>query len=220
MIEARIDWDALYKDFTQGWWVTDFSKGIHKVHYPTVVELAEKYDCAKGTIHDRISWDRHHGIGDWRLHRKSILAKRKEEATTEGGRFGFYVTESAKLDAIALDTLEQILTLTRLETNLIKRQRDEDLRQLEIDPTHLKNIKFQSMTLQINARTIGSVIDSSRKIIGEPVTGIASEQEQNKVASTTSKENRAKEIDKLLARREKLAKRREKLAAQEQEGAS
>lgn len=212
MIEARIDWDAMYRDFTQGWWVTDFKRGIHKIHYPEPKELAEKYSCALGSIYDRIWYDRHHGIGDWRKHRKSIQAKRKEEVVGEdGGRFGFYVTESAKLDAIALDTLEQIMTLVRLETRLMKQQRDEDLKAIEGDPESVGKVKSQAMSLQVNARTIASVMDTLRKVVGEPVTGIATQADiAANAAASTDTESRRSEIEKLLKRREQLSKQRVK----------
>jgi hypothetical protein len=213
MVEARIDWDAMYRDFTQGWFVTDFKKGLHKIHYPEPKELAERYNCSIGTIYDRIWYDRNKGIGDWRLHRKSIQAKRKEEVVGEGGgRFGFYVTQSAKLDAIALDTLEQLLTLVRLETNLQKQQRDEDLKQLEANPNYIKEIKSQSTALQTNARTIASVMETLRKVVGEPVTGIATQAEiAASDAASTDTESRKSEIERLLKRREQLSKRIEKI---------
>lgn len=214
MVEARIDWDAMYRDFTQGWWVTDFKRGIHKIHYPEPKELAEKYNCALGSIYDRIWYDRNKGIGDWRIHRKSIQAKRKEEVVgEEGGRFGFYVTESAKLDAIALDTLEQIMTLVRLETNLMKQQRDEDLKLIEGNPKAVNTVKSQSMALQTNARTIASVMETLRKVVGEPVTGIATQADvAANTAATTDTQSRKSEIEKLLKRREQLSKRIERAA--------
>ena len=214
MVEARIDWDGVYKDFTQGWFVTDFKKGIHRIHYPEAAELGEKYNCSAKTIYDRISKDRVKGIGDWRLHRKSIQAKRKEEVAGEGGgRFGFYVTHSAKLDAIALDTLEQLLTLVRLETNLQKQQRDADLKKLEANPEYIKEIKSQSMALQTNARTIASVMETLRKVVGEPVTGIATQADiAASDAASTDTESRKSEIERLLKRRAQLSKRIEKVA--------
>ena len=195
--------------------MTDFVKGLHTIRYPTVEELADKYDCSVKTIYDRISRDRCRGIGDWRKHRKSIAAKRKEEiisSGSDGGRLGFYTTTSAKLDAIALESLEETLVLNRLGLSLLKMQREEDLKLIEANPDNIKKVNCQGQSLRLSAQTIAAAIETARKIVGEPVTGIASEQQQGAIASsTTDTANRSKEVDRLLKRREQLAKRIEKM---------
>jgi len=206
-IKQRIDWDSMYKDFTQGWIITDFKKQIHTIHYPEPKELADRYECAVHTIYDRITFDRKQGIGDWRIHRKSIQAKRREEIGKDGGRYGFYVTESAKLDAIALDTIEKNLTLIRLETILFKQQKEYEMEQVEADPSYILKIRSQSQAMYSNVRTIAMGIDAARKIVGESITGIVpeAEKEQSRVTILPG------EIDKLIERRKHLQERRERI---------
>lgn len=223
--EVRIDWDGMYKDFTQGEWVINNRKTkgnkvhyLQQIHYPEVGELAEKYQCGKQTIYQRMSFDRHdpRGIGDWRIHRKNIQAKRKEEALAageEGGRFNYHVTESAKVDSIAMDTLKKILTQVRLEINVIEKQRDKEFEAIAVNPEEIGKFKFQSQVLQTNAKTVDSVVATFRKIIGEAVDGVGSEKDLVKAetAANNDPQTREKEIERSIALWEKLKKKRQKL---------
>lgn len=213
MPAPQINWDAMYRDFTQGYWRSDFSKGIHRVHYPTVAELAEKYECAEGTIRDRFFYDKKKGI-DWRNHRKSIQAKRNDEAAAEGGRFGFYVTESAKLDAIALAGLESLLSVAVRDIKLLDMQGEEDSKLVEANPDNLQKLKFQrGLIIQSYARTLDLAMERKNKIVGEPLSGMLpeSEKEQSKVTVLPG------EIDKLIERRKHLQERRERINARKAE---
>lgn len=104
-----------------------------------------------------------------------------------------------------------LLVLCRQELALLKMQREDDLTQIENDPEHIRKIKSQARELKINADAIALAIETARKIVGEPVTGIASEKDLAAIVETDiDAASISKEVDKLVKRREQLAKRIER----------
>lgn len=162
-MQPIFDWDLIHREYVQGFVVADPETGDRRVVYPTHEDLANKHGCHIDTIRHKASKQK----PTWAEQRSALKAKLAERE--DNRRVGYYISESAALDA-------ETLSLVREELRLLRYLLDQYQPLLKTDESNLEKsepkIKFRLQDLESCSRTLKNLQEIGRRAISEPVVGV------------------------------------------------
>lgn len=158
----QYNWDAIRRDYVQGFVVVDPESGDRRIVYPTFVEVAEKYGCNRGTVSQKANASE----PTWGEQRSALKAKLSEHE--DGRRISYYISESAGLDAETIGLVRHHMKLVRhyLEqfNPLLEEGMVMGLSEIEA--------KFSIDSLEKSSRTLKNLQEIGRRAVSEPVAGV------------------------------------------------
>ena len=207
-MQAIFDWDLIHREYVQGFVVSDPETGDRRVVYPTHEHLASKHGCHIDTIRHRASRQKL----TWAEQRSALKAKLAERE--DNRRVGYYISESAALDA-------ETLSLVREHLRLVRYFLDQYERRLKTDESNLgksePKIKFRLQDLESCSRTLKNLQEVGRRAVSEPVVGVREFLVEQKQDTPKDPATRRAEIERLLKRMENRQANKERLLKQMEE---
>lgn len=98
MATVKLDWINLEREYVQGYW-QKLSDGTKKLVYPTIEELAQKYNCHPQSIYAKSSQDK------W-LNKRELFWRKLKNQIIENDNAG--ISDSVKYDVQNLLRIEKI----------------------------------------------------------------------------------------------------------------
>ena len=191
LMQSIFDWDLIQREYVQGFVVTDPETGNRRVVYPTHEDLAFKHGCHIDTIRHRASKNK----PTWAEQRSALKAKLAERE--DNRRVGYYISESAALDA-------EILSLVREHLLLLRYFVDQYQPRLQTDGMIIGKqeleVRFKIQDLESCSRTLKNLQEVGRRAVSEPVVGV-------REFITEFKQDTPKDAATLRAEIERLLKR-------------
>lgn len=156
------NWDAIRRDYVQGFAVVDPESGDRRIVYPTFTEVAEKYGCNRGTVSQKANGCQ----PTWGEQRSALRAKLSEHE--DGRRISYYISESAGLDAETIGLVRHHMKLVRHYLE----QFDPLLEEGMVVGLGEVQAKFNIGDLEKSSRTLKNLQEIGRRAVSEPVAGV------------------------------------------------
>lgn len=192
----KTDWQRLRDEYVLGIKTIDPETGAARIYYPTHGELAEKYDLSRVRVASVAARDQ------WTKQKEIFQEKIRDHAQEK--RLSVYMSDSAQIDALVLESVKDLMKIVRVEIEKISPvEPDKDGYEHDGEEVPVKIDDIVKLTKCLNElQSVG------RRACGEPVGGISEEKMKqlkdatviNKTPETVSKSR----IDELVKRRDNL----------------
>lgn len=215
MANTKYDWLNISKEFIQGVKIRNSETNVITIRFPTLVEIAEKYNIPPETVSIRSAKEK------WGLQRQQYQRKLKIKNTevSTGDLLGI----SSKFDALLLKNLENLASLTEEyikpymfilenEENVVDNPIYEDLK-----PLTPKDIKELIQSQEIIHKTVRSILGESptESLLDDVRNSVFdAQQRKGKKMNKAFVEAELKRIQEIKKHEQELEARREELKAQ------